>query len=440
MNPNTGKIWVMATLLGLTLSCGKKPQTVDPVSPAPEPPVVEPVQKSGIDVRLLRISPYFNRFLNGPTAHRSELTPENWLTRPVHTPEYGRMLPLGAAIQMISVGGGMTAGAQNGGLYRDGQLTAYPNLVARQLGMADFTTPAFDPAHENGTGFDLRGPSGVFSLLRVENALGTLQEEKDGQPPVFHPYQGKVHNFSAPWLTVGGSYLDWEPSFVGKIVNSNGVSWPMELPYLRRFIPEHFKAGTLFDYIQHSQSYNFFILEDRNEICFNALRFQQGRKIGFDDVAGDSTSGFDHIRVALEKLTTKSQKGLVFTVPYYRDLGLGSWPYPALSEEEITSYDAAVKRTNTVVRQRAAQYDLAVVDLNGLYRQIQQGTYKTAQGLVIRGGLEGNFFSSDGIYPSVLGQAIIANEVCRAINAQYQARVPLINIRDYLATIGLSPN
>ncbi|MGV3556617.1 hypothetical protein [Larkinella arboricola] len=434
------KTLTVAALVGLTLSCGKKTPIVDPVTPIPEPPsVFEPVQKSQLDVLLLRVTPYFNRFLNGPTTYISELTPEDWLTRPVQTPEYGRLLPKGTTIQMIAVGGGITAGAQNGGLYRDGQLTAYPNLVARQLGMADFTTPAFDQKHENGTGFDLRGKGDVLSLLRVNNALGTLQEEKDGQPPVFQPYTGKVDNFAFPWLSPDNTRLNWDPSFIGKIDNGNGVSWPMALPYVRRFVPENeFKNGTLYDYIQTNHAYNFFILEDRNEVFLNAIRRQGSRKIGMSDLIGDLQSGADNTRSALEKLAYKGQKGVLFTIPYYKDLGIGSWPHPTLSADEIGVYDAAVSYTNKRVREWAASYDLAVVDLNALYHQIQQGGFKTSQGMVIHGGLEGNFFSSDGIYPSVLGQAIIANEVCRAINDQYQAKIPLLDINQYVSTIGYS--
>lgn len=212
----------------------------------------------------------------------------------------------------------------------------------------------------------------------------------------------------------------------------------MALPYLRRFIPESIKSGTLFDYIQNDQSYNFFILEDKSENFLNVLRFQGLRKIGFDDVVGDITSGVDRTGLVLEKLTSKGQKGVVFTVPSYQDLGIGSWPYPTLSEDEIRAFDAGVNLANKTIRQWAVYYDLALVDLNALYHQIQEGTYKTEQGLVIRGGLEGNFFSSDGIYPSILGQAIIANEVCRALNAKYQARVPLIDINEYLSAIGYS--
>ncbi|MFD1140980.1 hypothetical protein ACFQ4C_07665 [Larkinella insperata] len=425
-------------LLGLSLSCGRKTQTVDPVAPSPEPaPLNEPVQKSEIDVKLLRITSYFNRFLNGPTTYVSEVTPEAWLNRPVQTPDYGRMLAKGTAIRMIAVGGGMTAGAQNGGLYREGQLTAYPNLVARQVGMADFTTPAFDQQHENGTGFDLRAPASVLSLLRVSNALGIVEPEKDGKPPVFQPYTGDVHNYSAPWLGVGDSELYWKPSSIGKSVNINGVSWPMELPYVKRFLPESVQTRTLLDHIQNSQSYNFFIFEGRSEGCFNVLRFQGLRKIGFGDLAGDITGGFDMTRFALQKLAAKGQKGVLFTVPYYQDLGIGSWPYPSLSDDEIGAYNAAVKLINKVAYQSADDYDLAVVDLNALYHRIRQGGYKTEQGLAVQGGLEGNFFSSDGIYPSILGQAIIANEVCRAINEKYQAKIPLLDINQYLATIGL---
>ena len=37
--------------------------------------------------------------------------------------------------RLLSVGSSLSAGFRDGGLYREGQLTAFPNLVARQMGV-----------------------------------------------------------------------------------------------------------------------------------------------------------------------------------------------------------------------------------------------------------------------------------------------------------------
>lgn len=40
------------------------------------------------------------------------------------------------------------------------------------------------------------------------------------------------------------------------------------------------------------------------------------------------------------------------------------------------------------------------------------------------------FFSLDGMYPSAIGQAMIANEVIKTINKAYNMDIPLISIRE----------
>ncbi|MBC8153373.1 MAG: hypothetical protein H7Z72_10715 [Bacteroidetes bacterium] len=77
------------------------------------------------------------------------------------------------------------------------------------------------------------------------------------------------------------------------------------------------------------------------------------------------------------------------------------------------------------------------MDLELIYSQIHRGRYTTGDGLQIDGSLRGNFFSSDGISPTALGQAVIANEVIKAINGTYQTSIPAISIRSYVQTIGL---
>lgn len=64
-----------------------------------------------------------------------------FFNRQITTPNLGEVIKAGEKLNMVAMGGGMTAGVRNGGLYRAGQMTAYPNLVARQMGIADFQSP-----------------------------------------------------------------------------------------------------------------------------------------------------------------------------------------------------------------------------------------------------------------------------------------------------------
>ncbi len=70
---------------------------------------------------------------------------------------------------------------------------------------------------------------------------------------------------------------------------------------------------------------------------------------------------------------------------------------------------------NERMRREASQQGLAIVDLEALYQRIAEGRYVTDDGLAIDGLPRGNFFSADGIYPSLIGHAVIANETIKVL-------------------------
>ncbi|MCE7067152.1 hypothetical protein [Dyadobacter sp. CY326] len=71
------------------------------------------------------------------------------------------------------------------------------------------------------------------------------------------------------------------------------------------------------------------------------------------------------------------------------------------------------------------------MDLEALYAKISEGSYVTEDGMKISGKPGGNFFSSDGIYPSAIGNAVIANETIKVINAKFHSQIPLINLSEF---------
>ncbi len=104
--------------------------------------------------------------------------------------------------------------------------------------------------------------------------------------------------------------------------------------------------------------------------------------------------------------------------------------------DEVEARTSSPAFYNEQVRRMAQKLNLALVDLNAIYKQIHQGTYATTDGLKIDGSPKGNFFSSDGTYPTAIGQAVIANEVIKSLNSTYQSRIPLINVGEFSQTTG----
>lgn len=81
----------------------------------------------------------------------------------------------------------------------------------------------------------------------------------------------------------------------------------------------------------------------------------------------------------------------------------------------------------------AKYFNLPLVDINSLYTKILQGGYVTDDGVKVDASYpNGNFFSSDGIYPTAFGQAIIANEVIKSVNNFYKTNISLISTKEFL--------
>ncbi len=79
------------------------------------------------------------------------------------------------------------------------------------------------------------------------------------------------------------------------------------------------------------------------------------------------------------------------------------------------------------------RFNVPLVDLDKLYKDINAGSYITHDGIKVNPSYPGgNFYSSDGIFPTAFGQAIIANEVIRIINLKYETNVPLIDTSKFL--------
>lgn len=420
-------------------ACSKTNKDVNPVV-AVDPPVVSVAPNSTFDVRNLQIFPYLFNQRFEPTQYNSALSFDDWLAKPSPKPVFGEMVLKGEMVNLITVGGGVTAGAQSGGLFRDGQLSAYPNLVAKQMGISDFKSPLFDEAHANGTGFTLIKDPTSQTVFKVENSLGTVREQENGKPINFSPYTGTVNNYSAPWLSTWQIFDSiWDETMIGKVVNANGVSWLPFLPYVARFIPiDHFKSGTLFNYITDYHPYNFFILDINAEVFLNNIRLKGSRNVGLSDFIGDIQNGDNYTLKAIQKFKRNESNGAIFTVPHFRDLGISTWDVKVLNQEEVLMYENGVDITNKYLREWANSNGLAVVDLDVLYKDVKEGRVMIGERISVKGNFKGNFFSSDGIYPSTLGQAVIANEVIRAINLKFKSQIQPVDIEKYLVSIGFA--
>jgi hypothetical protein len=127
-----------------------------------------------------------------------------------------------------------------------------------------------------------------------------------------------------------------------------------------------------------------------------------------------------------DKVATNLKKGLSKSTPLKR----ASYVSKDWFDIRTTGYVQALNKEAS----NSAQYmNVPLVDINSLYTKILAGGYVTDDGVKVDASYpKGNFFSSDGIYPTAFGQAVIANEVIKTINNFYKTNIPLINTKEFL--------
>ena len=131
--------------------------------------------------------------------------------------------------RLLSVGGSLSAGFRDGGLYREGQLTAFPNLIARQMNVT-FNQPLFDVTEGNGSGYKtLVGTEPIASFKLVTNNLGYT----DAKATKFKKFNGdKNDQFAFPEITKQMERTDFNQKYVDRVVSEKvkgNFKTPLEL-------------------------------------------------------------------------------------------------------------------------------------------------------------------------------------------------------------------
>lgn len=301
-----------------------------------------------------------------------------------------------------------------------------------------------------------------------------------GNPLAMPEYLGKISNYGLPdgdaeWYVHGANC---ERCGLNKLL----------LTRIKRYIPQY--PSEAFRKIREDVPYNFVVIEEFFDWWMRGIRMKG--QISVYDFNGSILNSGRITDYALNGILGARPKGVIFTIPRYQDLPYMEWysrhkltkrgwglyisfnrngvadqivdasrpfsmipsaklhhlfenfsrggefrvnfeDFEVIDEDEAFMSDPQ-QHYNGKIREYAIEKDLAVVDLFDLYQRIHQGGYKTDDGIEVDGTAYGNFFSSDGIYPTPFGQAIIANEVIKAINKHYGAQIPLIDVAGFVKT------
>ncbi|MCF0050264.1 hypothetical protein LXM25_09365 [Dyadobacter sp. LJ53] len=453
--------------------------------PKPIEPVYIPTAEDSARTRgpFMRIHPMgqYPEMIHDNLERQPALKIEEWLSTTVPLADFGRILKPGQEMEMVAFGGGLTAGVMNGGITRESQQSNYTNLLAHQMGIKNFAMPLFEKEHYNGTGYYVyrHTDNGYPQWDRVVNntvsvLLGT---------PTMPEYQGKISNFALP-----------DGSAERFMMGNDCVNCDLNKLFLSRF--KHYLRPYLseaFDEIKSEIPYNFVVIEEFFDRWMYGI--QAVGRVGLWDYCfnGSIMNTGKITDSAINNILNKGQKGVIFTIPRFQDLAYMNWysteelkkrasevhitfnknnmgdglvnsakPFSLIPTAKLHSLferfkdgDAFMANLedkevldsgecymsdpalyyNHKIREYAVKKDLAVVDLFDLYQRIHKGGYVTDDGVLVDGTLYGNFFSSDGTYPSPLGQAIITNEVIKAVNQHYGAKIPLVDIVGFAKSV-----
>jgi hypothetical protein len=393
------------------------------------------------------------------------------------------------SFHFVAIGDGLAAGVRDGGYFREGQLTSFPNLIARQMGVA-FQQPLFELNEGNGSGYKVLTTTNPVPTYRlVANQLGINQAAPVDK---FKRVKGKIDNLAFPFMLRDGAGVmvhkdgstgtrspdyDWYLSFL-RIAETNGSSEPNEFNlrnwYANRQDCDFFVMNLGYDDVYQGLMRGAFanggisgfpgesalntgeihlmnnfgqlkakgVVATVPEICefpfFKQYSFEKLKKIYPNAQVTVRLVDSDKIRY----VNADPEKDLLLPTPEVEKMFRGENGF-VIGERDIISYKSprggneylpTVEGYNkTKIRITADKWGFAVVDLYSIYKKIIQGNYVTDDGVKVDATFpEGNFFSSDGVYPTAFGQAVIANEYIKAANQQYTINIPLVQTRVFL--------
>ncbi len=122
-------------------------------------------------------------------------------------------------------------------------------------------------------------------------------------------------------------------------------------------------------------------------------------------------------------------------------VGIGGTGQPlsdavVLSASEVDIINARVAAFNAIIRAEATRVGAAFVDTNALLRQAADTGLSVGGITFTESFLTGGIFSLDGVHPTPFGYAFIANQFIEAINDQFDAEIPPVDLFSFIFGTG----
>jgi lysophospholipase L1-like esterase len=384
-----------------------------------------------------------------------------------------------ATFKYVAIGASLTAGVRDGGWTNDGMLTSYPNLIARQMGITDFKQPLFNDKEFNGYGLKLQTTNTETPVPRYKAVSNNLAFKPSGVEMILTPYEGtELNNFAVPNLMGTG---------IGDNLNTNDYTNKYYKLYLKRILNDN---RTINEQVKNSNatffSIEYYLQDIMRYALSSGIDYQHLPQINYPPFDFNGYTGATDGIIGIWK-EKGLKNGIILNVPNIlnfpffknctkyssiklifdkhkltnKDYGYDindDWVYfPNASLDTLFKYQndktkfldfylkrfkprVLLKDTRKSILEKqdsyskhieyvSKKYAIPIVDIASLYEQVSNSTYISDDGRKVT---DKEFFSSDGLYPSAYGQAIIANECIKTINAFYKTNITLIKTDFYL--------
>jgi hypothetical protein len=397
--------------------------------------------------------------------------------------------------RFVMIGGGHTAGYMNDALYHEGQQNSLAALISNQLKIVGGSYINQPFVNNSSVGIGLTGLSqlklGYKTDCKGVTSLSPIRVSSSGDASIWgdnlYNSSNKFGNFGVPGLKlmqVASSNFGQSNSFFGRMASSSSASvlddaLSSDPTFFSVFLGiedvlDFAKSGGTNNNLPSTSSFqnaysnvlqvmtangskgvvatipdvtempyfttipwNGLTLDAANNTTLNSIYNPLGYyfQIGSNPfMMVDSTANAFAVRQILsDELLLLSlpldsvkcnQMGVLFPI---RDEFV-------LDQGEIQLLQTRITEYNNIIRNLAAQFGLAVVDVEDFSSRLKTGfVYNgvTMSSKFVSGGA----YSLDGIHFNAKGNALLANEFLKAINLKYKSRIPMLNANAYDATL-----
>lgn len=380
------------------------------------------------------------------------------------------------ASRYVAIGASVTAGMMNGGLYRAGQLAAYPNLLARQLalvsGRQEFNQPLFAETEENGTGYQVLTS---LSPLRYEAVTANLALRSQN-PRLYTKFTGDNQNLGVPSLRVADVNVPGYGSATGNALFERLLPAGQEQKTYAQYVTE--SRPTFFTFWLGDADLAEFVTSGGTRPLTEPGLFSTNVNLLFDALARQGakgvvanlpdptllpllmrpgelaafrkdaftpywiTTGTGEVRTATESdriLMSADSIGFLtragFSKGFFKIAPLNN--DDVLDVAEIEQVQQALNAYNATLSAEANARNWPLLDANALFQKTDTGYLdffgNRVESDFFRDGqlLPNSIFSVDGVSLNPRGQALMANEFIAVINQAYQAQIPLLNLSQF---------